>query len=390
MFAESLVPGELAAFGVVTGADADVGDDEEMLAAEDGGGDVGGGFDGPPGDGVLLQVAAAGGVDRQDVVIGKAGSDEQEFAVKNGGGDELLGRAVHVPLLFAGAGVVAGDAFAAGHHELRPAGDVADDGGDVAASLVGAGRFPNLFSGRFVEGDQVAVPVVVAVDDDHVLEQHGRTAIAVDAGEAARFDQPLLVTVKVVGGHDHVAGGATLLHFAVHRQEGDIDQFAIGCRRSRGKTVEAVLFLEADFENVFLPDRFARLAVERNQHPVFLIFQAGDDKDSVPPDNRRRMAGAVDFDLPSDVVAGLAVPLGRDVRFGAGAVTLRPTPHRPVRCQADRLFFDVSREQGRGEEQEEGGEDEAGHGGEDGEKEGGRVGEIWRWSYFRHPNCLPY
>ena len=77
-------------------------------------------------------------------------------------------------------------------------------GVDVAAGLVLAVDLPASLAGRSVEGHQVGVAVVIAVDDHLVFEQHRATAIAVLAGESARADEPLLLAGEVVGRHDHL------------------------------------------------------------------------------------------------------------------------------------------------------------------------------------------
>src|SRR5438132_1611635 len=110
------------------------------------------------------------------------------------------------PVELAALGVVAG-----------PDAHIGDDE-EVLAAEVGAGGLPDLFARSLIERDQVAVAVVVAVNDDFVLEDDRRAAKAMHAGEAAWLDEPFLVAVKVVSGDDHVAGSAAPFHLAVRGQ----------------------------------------------------------------------------------------------------------------------------------------------------------------------------
>src|SRR5205823_6566780 len=95
--AELLLPGELAGLRLPAGAEAVVGDEEEVIAVGDGGGDVGGAFRVAPEDVGPGDVAGAGRVDAQDVALGEAGGEEDDAARGDETRDVLLGRAVDNP-----------------------------------------------------------------------------------------------------------------------------------------------------------------------------------------------------------------------------------------------------------------------------------------------------
>ena len=179
--ADLFFPEALAFLGLVTGAGSFVGDHEVVAIGDDGAGDVGRVFASVPDDVGVGDVAAAGWVDGHHMKGRKAAGHVDVFPVVNRGGDVLLGGSVDDPVLFAGIGIVGGDAFAPGNDQLVSAFNSADNGCAVAAGFVGARCFPNRLAGLFIEADEVGVAVVVAIDDDLVFPKNRAGAIAVAA-----------------------------------------------------------------------------------------------------------------------------------------------------------------------------------------------------------------
>ena len=103
------------------------------------------------------------------VVVGKSGCHEEQVAIENHRGDELLRRAVDLPMLFSIVRIVTDDAFAARHHHLSTAGNFANDRRHIAARLVLAIYFPERFPGLTIERNEVGIAVVVSVNDDGVF-----------------------------------------------------------------------------------------------------------------------------------------------------------------------------------------------------------------------------
>ena len=204
VFFEPFFPGDLASFGGEAVADAGVADAEEPAVFTDGGGDVGDAFVGAPGDVGLGDVAEAVWADGQDVVFWEAAGHEEEvgFFVVNEGGDELFGGAVDDPDEAACAGIITGDAFAAGEDHLWAVGELADEGDAVAAGLVRPLDAPEFVAIGARKGDDVAGAVVVAIDDDFVFKEDGAGAEAVLAGEGAGADLPEGFAAGVMGADD--------------------------------------------------------------------------------------------------------------------------------------------------------------------------------------------
>lgn len=179
--ADLLFPEALAFLGLVTGAGSFIGDHEVVAVGDDGAGDVGGVLASVPDDVGVGDITAAGGINGHHVEGRKAAGHVDVFPVVNRGGDVLIGGAVDDPVLFAGIGIVGGDAFAPGNDQLVSAFNSADDGCAVAAGFVGTRCFPNRLAGLFVETDEVGVAVVIAIDDDFVFPKNRAGAIAVAA-----------------------------------------------------------------------------------------------------------------------------------------------------------------------------------------------------------------
>src|SRR5262249_24465585 len=197
-------------------------------------------------------------------------------------------------------------------------------------------------AGGPVQGDEVALGVLVAVEDDGVLVEDRRTAKAVTRQHLAGRGAPHFLAVEVVAHDDHVG----LL------QEGDPDMLAVGGGRGAGVAVEAVLLFEGSAEDCLLPEDLAVVAVEAGEDAGQLILDAPGHEDSITPDDGRGVAVTGQPGLPADVV-GVA-ELRRDAGLFRGAVAAWAAPAGPVFA-----FSYIGRPRGREEEK----------GGKEGKKE---------------------
>ena len=312
-----------------------------MVAAHDRTRHVGGPFDVAPGDVGFRDVAAAVGTDREHVLLRKAAGQEDQLLtlVVDERGDELLGRAIDHPDLLAGVGIVGGHGEAAREDHLPLSIDLAEDGRAIASRFVRAVRLPDRRSGLLVEGDEVGVAVVIAVDDDLAIPEHGARAIAVFAGESSGTRFPQLLPGEIVGRDEHLR----LV------EKADVDRFPVRHRRARSVAVEPVNLLHRRFEDDLAPEDLAADAVEAEEG-AFALF-GGDEKDPVLPDHRRGVADPGDRRLPQRVRRG--VELHRQIgSLRDRAVAARTTPARPIFRGGE----------GAGEENEEEKVDEAYHG----------------------------
>src|SRR5579872_4266233 len=101
--------------------------------------------------------------------------------------------------------IVAGHALAPRQQELRATVDIANDGRAIAAGAVFARRFPKRPAGRLIEGNDVGIAVVVAVDDQSVFKHHGRAAKTVHARKDARALFPVFVALEIISRREHFA-----------------------------------------------------------------------------------------------------------------------------------------------------------------------------------------
>src|SRR5262249_36863739 len=118
--------------------------------------------------------------------------------------DILLGRTVDDPVQLAGVRVVAGDTQAAGEDELFLAGRIHDDRGAVRSDAIGPVGPPAFFAGLLVQGDEIRLSVLVAVEDEHVLVKDRRGAEAVARVELAGGSGPHQLAGGRVAGDDHL------------------------------------------------------------------------------------------------------------------------------------------------------------------------------------------
>ena len=172
---ETLAPEPFPGRGDEATRDAVVGDDDEIISDDDGARDVGGADGVAPGDVGLRDIAAAVRANREDVLLREATGKKEELVllVVDKGGDELLGRAVDDPELLTRVGIVARYRETALEQHLDAPVDLADDGGAVASRFVRAVRFQDRLAGFLIEGDEVGIAVVVAVDDDLAVPEDG-------------------------------------------------------------------------------------------------------------------------------------------------------------------------------------------------------------------------
>ncbi len=311
---QTLFPEDVTCFGVEAVGDAGVGDDKELAAFNNGRGHVADAFIGPPDDVGIGDIAAAVGLDGEEMVLRKAtGHVEQAcLLTEDEGCDELLGRAVNDPKELTGAGIVAGDAFATGEDHLGAACDVADERDAVTAGIVGPGDAPELFTVSFGKGDDVTIAVVVAVDDDSVFKDDGAGAEAVLAGEKAGADLPKLFSTKVVRGDDDGAfgdfsfgdgasvGSACDIGFAVV-EEGGEDALSVAGGGAGSLAVELVDALDGSFNHGGLPKGLARGAVDADEDAVLGLLNGCDDEEAVFADDGGSMTAARELDLPGDI-----------------------------------------------------------------------------------------
>lgn len=140
------------------------------------------------------------------VLLRKATGHEEELDlfVVNDGGDKLPGCPVNDPELIAGIGIIARHGKAPGKNHLGPPVDFPDGGGAIASLFVRAICFPDLLSGLLIEGDEVGVSIVVAIDDHLFVPENGAGAVAVLAGEGAGAGFPEFVPFEIEGGDEHV------------------------------------------------------------------------------------------------------------------------------------------------------------------------------------------
>ncbi len=311
---QTLFPKDVTCFGVEAVGDTGIRDDKELAAFNNGRGHVADAFIGPPDDVGIGDVAAAVGLDGEEMVLRKAtGHVEQAcLLTEDEGGDELLGRAVDNPEELAGAGIVAGDALAAREDHLGAACNVADEWDAVAAGVVGPGDAPELFTVGFGKGDDVAIAVVVAVDDDSVFKDDGAGAEAVLAGEKSGADLPKLFSTEVVCGDDDGAfgdfsfgdgasvGSACGVGFAIVEESSE-DALPVAGWRAGGLAVELVDALDGSFNNGGLPKGLARGAVDADEDAVLGLLNGCDDEEAVFAEDGRSMTAARELDLPGDI-----------------------------------------------------------------------------------------
>jgi len=311
---QTLFPKDVTCFGVKAVGDTGVRDDKELAAFNNRRGHVADAFIGAPDDVSIGDVAAAVGLDGEEVVLREAASHVEQAGLltEDEGGDELLGGAVDDPEELAGAGIVAGDAFASGEDHLGAACDVADEWDAVAAGVAGPCDAPELSAVGFGEGDDIAVAVVVAVDDDFVFKDDGAGAEAVLAGEEAGADLPELFAAEVVRGDDDGAfgdfsfgdgasvGGACGVGFAVVEESSE-DALPVAGGRAGGLTVELMNALDGSFNHGGLPEGLARGAVDADEDAVLGLLNGCDNEEAVFADDGRSMTTARELDLPGDI-----------------------------------------------------------------------------------------
>ena len=139
-----------------------------------------------PGDVRFGHVADAVGANGHVVISWKTRGDEKEFAVEDRGGNELFSWPVDLPKLSAVARVIAGDGLRAGDDHLTLAAGIDDERSAIRADAVAAVDAPLFLACGFVETDNEGFRVLIAVQDERVFFQDGRSAKAVSRIELAR------------------------------------------------------------------------------------------------------------------------------------------------------------------------------------------------------------
>lgn len=151
-------------------------------------------------------------------------------------------------------------------------------------------------------------------------------------------DQPLLLSVEVVRGDDHLSGVhlagpsdvGCLDQFVLGFEKGNVDEPAVSRRRAGGVAVEVVLRFERCADDDLLPEDVTSAGIDAEQGPFESVFEAGNQEDRIVPDDRRAVTGAGNRRLPDDVLAGRPVPAEGDILLAAGAIAARPPPPGPV------------------------------------------------------------
>src|SRR5438132_8454530 len=95
----------------------------------------------------------------------------------------------------------------------------------------------------------------------------------------------------------------------------------VGGRRRTGVAIELMLRLQGSRQHRPLPDHFTVAPIQTKQYPFLILFKTGGDKDSVAPNDGRRMALAGDRNSPEDVFH--FTPANGDACLCAGAVAAR-------------------------------------------------------------------
>ena len=108
---------------------------------------------------------------------------------------------------------------------------------------------------------------MVPVYNDKIFVKHWATAVSMSADEFARFNEPLLISIKVIGGDHHFSREdlAFRTDIRCHNflvsglKKCHVNQLSIGGGSAGSKTVQRMFFLELGFDDVSAPDDFARI-----------------------------------------------------------------------------------------------------------------------------------
>ena len=183
-------------------------------------------------------------------------------------------------------------------------------------------------AGRLVEGDDVAVAVLVAVDDDRVLVEHRRRAEAVDRRRTgpATSARPRCRRSR----------SRRRLHGPCGRwvEEGDEDVLAVGRRRGAGVAVEVVQLLQRGGDDLLLPEDRCRRARSRHRSTRALSSVLRVVSRQVVRKTRSPQTMGDEWPLPgmasSRRRSRSPLHLMRHVLLVGGAVAVRPAPAGPV------------------------------------------------------------
>src|SRR5262249_20786064 len=154
--------------------------------------------------------------------------------------------------------------------------------------------------------DEVAVGVLVAVEDDGFLVGDRRATEAVTRQQLARRLAPDFLAVHVVA--DDLDVGV--------RKKRDPDVLAVGGGGGAGEAVLAVLLFELRGEDAAFPLHLAVCAIDAVEHAFLVGGDTGGDEYAITPDDGRGVADAGDGRLPGDVACA---PADGDVLLSRGA-----------------------------------------------------------------------
>src|SRR5262249_27818095 len=274
--------------------------------------------------------------DRQQDRRVEARADEHQAVTVDRPRDHRVALVAHLPDLFPRGRVVGDDGVRAGTYHLLLPLDVDQERRAEAELLDGVAGLavgpPDLPAGGGVEGDDELLVAAVAAEDQLVVGQDRRAAVAVD-----RLGIPLVVLPH------HLA--AQVQARRPHVAEVDVEPLTADQRRRAGVAVflmDARRFLGVFPEQLLLPEQPAVLDAqgEGGQRQVRDVGDGnGGGQEHLTIDNdRRRPAGAGHFLLPNNVF-GLA-PFERqgailDQALPRGAPELRPTRRSRRRRRRD-------------------------------------------------------
>ena len=266
MPSHSLLPDLLAGLCVKSTGRSAIVRDEESVAGQHGRGHVAANILRVPQDVRIGHVSRAIRSDRDDVMARETRSHEEVFAIETWRGHILLGQvSLHSPEFRTVFRVEARQMLAAGHKHLSLPSDLANDRCHVTADAVLAIDFPDRLSCVTVEGNDVGLAIVVAVDDQQIAVNDRAAAETVSTDELARFDEPFPIAFEIKGSdvddarrdRTGFANIGSRNRAPVDLEKRHVNMLAVRCRSARSVAVEVVFRFQQRLEDDLGPDRFA-------------------------------------------------------------------------------------------------------------------------------------